>query len=84
MVPELFDWMARGNCRGKPTAMWFPASGDGAAARALCATCPVAAECLEYALTDEPAPEGIWAGTDERERAGMRKLRRLNSASVAA
>ena len=75
--------MAQGNCRGKPTAMFFPTSGDGAPARALCEQCPVKSQCLEYALTDEPAPEGIWAGTDERERAGMRKLRRLTSPAAA-
>ena len=84
MVPENFEWMARGNCRGKPTALWFPTRGDGAAARTLCERCPVKSECLEYALTDEPAPVGIWAGIDERERAGMRKLRRLTSATAAA
>jgi hypothetical protein len=67
MVPEDFEWMAQRNCRGKPTAMWFPARGD--------------------ALTDKPAPVGIWAGTDERERAAIRRERRAprtNSASPLA
>ena len=76
MVPDDFDWMAQGNCREKPTAMWFPVRGDAPAARALCPQCPVKSPCLEYAITDEPAPVGIWAGTDERERAAIRRQRR--------
>ena len=80
MVPE--DWMAQASCRGKPTAMFFPRSDDGAAeARALCASCPVAAQCLEYALNNKQAPVGIWGGTDERERARIRKLRRASAAA---
>jgi WhiB family transcriptional regulator, redox-sensing transcriptional regulator len=62
LVSEEFEWMAQGNCRGKPTAMWLLVRGDAATARALCQQCPVKTECLEYALTDEPAPVGIWAG----------------------
>ena len=82
MVPEHFEWMAQGNCRGKSTAMWFPLSGNAPAARALCASCPVKSQCLEYALTDKPAPAGIWAGTDERERREIRKLRKVTSTAA--
>jgi WhiB family transcriptional regulator, redox-sensing transcriptional regulator len=76
MIPDDFDWMAHGSCRGKPTDLWFPGRGDGAAARAICATCPVAAECLEYAIADPLPVLGIFGGTDERERAAIRRARR--------
>jgi hypothetical protein len=42
-------------------------------AKALCAKCPIQAECLEFAMTPgerggAPTEFGIWAGTTERER----------------
>lgn len=64
-------WMRRGACRrdGQLTYMFFPARGDHkmiAAAKAVCATCPVQAACLEYAL--RTAQPGIWGNTTARER----------------
>lgn len=48
---------------------------DVAAAKALCRTCPVAAECLSDALAR--ADEfGIWGGLDEHERREARKQQR--------
>ena len=41
-------------------------------AKAVCAQCPVAAECLDYAMA-EPSLEGVWGGTIERERRRLRK-----------
>ena len=64
------------NCRGKPTAQFFPVRGDGAAARAICRQCPVQTECLEYAIADPLPVVGIFGGTDERERAAIRHQRR--------
>jgi WhiB family redox-sensing transcriptional regulator len=45
------------------------------AAASICATCPVAGECLEHALT---APEiyGVWGGVGEAARARLRRNRR--------
>ena len=73
---EQFDWMNRGSCRGKPTALWFPGKGDGAAARAICRQCPVQGQCLEFAIADPLPVLGIFGGTDERERAAIRRERR--------
>jgi len=38
-----------------------------AKAKAICAECPVRAECLDYAL-DIREPHGIWGGLTEAER----------------
>jgi WhiB family redox-sensing transcriptional regulator len=62
--PRLFDHGARGT------------SPDDArrVAQALCTACPVAADCLKWALAHpDLSPEGIWAGTTAAQR---RKLRR--------
>lgn len=47
-------------------------------ARQLCAECPLAAQCLEYALTTSQA-FGIWGGLTptERHRLRAQSLRRL-------
>ena len=74
------EWLTQAACKGKPTSWWFPGKGDGAAAREICRTCPVQAECLTYALEDEPYPEGIFGGTDEKERREIRKQRKRAAA----
>ncbi len=40
-----------------------------------CKGCPVRQECLDYAIAF-PALEGIWAGTQRRERDAIRRRRR--------
>lgn len=60
-------------CTSDPEG-WFPdksARDAHARAVALCNTCPVGVECLEYAVR-EGQVEGIWGGTTKRERARMR------------
>jgi WhiB family redox-sensing transcriptional regulator len=80
MTQRLFDpnedvsWMDDGECRGLYGLM-HPHRGDATAdSKALCAICPVRAECLEYALRHSEM-FGIWGGTSERERRRMRRLR---------
>jgi WhiB family redox-sensing transcriptional regulator len=75
-------WMARGACRGADTNLFFPAPGQGrgaealravAAAKALCAVCPVAGECLDYAnATDQRF--GVWGGLTAHERNPDRRI----------
>ena len=43
-----------------------------AAAKSLCALCPVADECEAYAAEYRP-PAGIWAGVESKERERIRR-----------
>jgi Transcription factor WhiB len=55
-------WMELAACAGMPIEVFFPAHGQTAAAgRAVCATCSVRPECLDYARTDSDMA-GVWAG----------------------
>lgn len=54
---------------------FFPDPEDVAAiatAKAVCATCPVAEECLAYAIETNQS-EGIWGGLLPKERARLRR-----------
>lgn len=62
------------------TVDFFPARGESlAAARAICGRCPVADQCLDYAL-DLGIKHGVWGGTSERDRRTLRKQRRAVTA----
>lgn len=70
-------WMSAGNCRNYPPAVFFPSDGVGVdRARKICTDCPVAAQCLEYAL-DQRIEHGVWGGCSERERRRILKRRRV-------
>lgn len=77
------NWMAEGSCRGVAGAdgLFFPERGESTRdAKAVCADCPVKAECLEYALANSEK-FGIWGGTSERERRRLRNDRRRGVAA---
>ena len=77
-------WMADGNCLPYPPSTFFPSDGAGVdRARAICATCPSAAACLEYALVNR-IDHGVWGGTSERGRRRILRRRRLSVAQPAA
>lgn len=71
------DWMDRAACKGQaPTDAFFPTRGEELkVAQSFCDRCPVAAECLEYALRNA-IHHGIWGGKSERERRRLRRGRR--------
>jgi WhiB family redox-sensing transcriptional regulator len=74
------DWRTEAACAGFPTEWWFPKRdeeiSDYTDARRVCSTCPVIAECLEWATAvNEPA--GMWGGMTTRERY-LEKRRRGN------
>ncbi|SFA94662.1 transcription factor WhiB [Amycolatopsis marina] len=84
---ETTDWQSRAACRDEDPELFFPVSdmGPGARqaeqARAVCARCPVRAECLGYAL-DNGLDHGVFGGTTERERREL--FRRQRSRPQAA
>ena len=66
------EWQQHAACRGTDTKQWFPGRGDDVRPlREMCASCPVATECLEFALQFEEGG-GIWGGLTGNDRRGMR------------
>lgn len=61
-------WESRAACADKPQDWFFPAVGElHAAAKAVCARCPVRRECLTFALTNGEQ-HGVWGGLTPGER----------------
>jgi WhiB family redox-sensing transcriptional regulator len=77
-------WQDRAACHGKDLGLFFGTEAERydqgakdrreAAARAVCASCPVAAECLAYAVS-RPEKHGTWGGMTEDELAAERRRR---------
>lgn len=64
-------------CADHDPETWFPARGDnGAAARAVCATCPIRRPCLVGAVERSEA-YGIWGGAGEPARRVLRRAWRI-------
>ena len=69
-------WQYDAACRGEDSELFFAPNyferkeekeAREERAKAICARCPVRAECLEYALRNRE-PHGIWGGLNEIER----------------
>ena len=75
------DWRRHAACRHCSPDLFFPAGTTGAAeheiaaAKGVCAECPVQSHCLRFALRTGQA-YGIWGGTTEDERIMLRRLTR--------
>jgi WhiB family transcriptional regulator, redox-sensing transcriptional regulator len=66
--PEPPHWSALALCAQTDPEAFFPEKGGSpAAAKRVCRSCEVRAECLEYALANDER-FGIWGGLSERER----------------
>jgi WhiB family redox-sensing transcriptional regulator len=77
----LADWRTLAACRGLDPDLFFPARGDSFTARnaqAVCAACPVAEQCLEFAI-EVGETEGIWGGLSGRQ---LRQERQRRSGGV--
>lgn len=74
------EWRQRAACRLLPddqTFIFWPGRGDSVtlgAARTVCLSCPVAQDCLDWALTN--GEHGVWGGTSDKQRKEMRNGRR--------
>lgn len=65
-------WMGRGLCAQTDPEEFYPEKGSTTRhAKAVCAVCPVQAECLDFALANNER-FGIWGGLSERERRKVR------------
>lgn len=73
-----WDWAMRAACKGIGTHHFYhPDAERGpskarreARAKALCSTCPVIRNCLDWALAARE-PYGIWGGTSVEDRERM-------------
>lgn len=73
MLPRRPEWMGQAYCaqRRIPTDVFYPVGDDARGhgirtAKAICRQCPVALECLAWALEHHEA--GVWGGTTQTER----------------
>lgn len=64
------DWTDLAACRDMDPELWFPL-GDGAQAKAVCAGCPVKADCLKFALVNG-LDHGIFGGLDADQRRALK------------
>jgi WhiB family transcriptional regulator, redox-sensing transcriptional regulator len=75
------DWVRDAVCASADPEAFFPymdaPTTEVAAAKVVCAGCPVQTECLTYAL-EADEPHGIWGGLTPRER---RRLKKKGSAA---
>jgi len=76
------SWRLRGACRGLDPDVFYPASEaeDAAPAKAVCNTCAVQQQCLDFALANRES-EGIWGGATEKERRRILRQRRKTAAA---
>lgn len=69
-------WQSYANCLNAPDkSVFFPTTGENLklrAAQAICDSCLVKDECLEYAVNHNER-FGVWGGKSERERRRIRK-----------
>lgn len=68
------DWTSRGVCAGKDPDALFVRGKAQRAAKVICKSCPVVAECLADAL-DNRTEFGVWGGMTERERRALLRRR---------
>lgn len=72
---ERTGWRADAACAAYPADWWFPENKeDRNAARAICKTCPVLAECLAEVLAGPPQ-RGIRAGLTPYQIRRIKELR---------
>ena len=70
-------WQEEANCLGVDPDLFFPERGASTReAKAVCRSCEVRVDCLEYALA-HGEKFGIWGGLSERERRRVRRHRAL-------
>lgn len=72
---DFWDWQLDSACRGLDSEIFYHPDGERGSARerrvstakAICAACPVIAQCREHALKTKE-PYGVWGGLGEEDR----------------
>jgi WhiB family redox-sensing transcriptional regulator len=85
---DLWDWQLHAACRTVDPDVFFHPEGErgaarrnrDAAAKRVCAGCPVIAQCTAHALAVRE-PYGVWGGMSEDEREDVYARRSLPAAS---
>lgn len=84
------DWRHRAACRDEDPELFFPVGNSGPAllqiadAKVVCRRCPVAKECLNWAL-ESGQDAGVWGGMSEDERRALRRsTRRAHSTASSS
>ena len=73
------QWYHQAACNGMDSSIFFPSSEMAVSrAKRICNSCPVIAECAEYAKTAKPT-DGVWHGkhyrrTTSKQRREVREL----------
>ncbi len=86
MTPNPSEWKLQAACTADPGLFFPPAGREGsrqreereAAAKALCATCPVTGPCLDYGLGppgEAVVVQAILGGMNEEERRNEKRRR---------
>lgn len=77
-------WQTHAACRDADPELFFPPSDDDTsvivarhriAVAPICSACPVATDCLRWAL-DSKQDHGLWAATTPTDRRAIRRTRR--------
>ena len=83
------EWRREAACKDLDTDLFFPVGVTGPAiphlarAKAVCRTCPVRSECLDFAITTNQE-FGVWGGASEEERRGLRRQWRARQRQLRA
>jgi WhiB family redox-sensing transcriptional regulator len=90
-VADLWEWQLQGSCREADPTLFFHPEGErgpsrrnrDAAAKAICAGCPVIQQCRQHALAVRE-PYGVWGGLTEDEREAIYSGHRRRGVPVAS
>jgi WhiB family redox-sensing transcriptional regulator len=79
---RLGPWSQQALCAQTSSEIFFPAPDDpGTEAKKICRRCPVRAECLTFAISNDER-FGIWGGLDPDERRNLLRGTQRRKASV--
>jgi len=79
------DWRINAACRDTDPTLFFPVGTTGPAvdqianAKEVCIGCLASSDCLEFAIATKQ-DTGVWGGTTEDERRGIRRRLRAQQA----